>query len=81
MTNCHVSLNLNIGPVMRQIIVNRYPADAPVVLRDVLVWCLRSSQHTLIVIPGKLARPGIQDFQSLLDAGFHRHDGKTQMTY
>jgi hypothetical protein len=39
-------------------------------------------QQKLIVIPGNpgsqsgAARPGIQEFQKVLDAGFHRHDGK-----
>src|ERR671923_2487098 len=50
---------------------------------QVLVSWKQSSQHNLIVIPGNpgsksgVARPGIQEFERLLDAGLHRHDGKT----
>src|SRR5215475_1306122 len=35
----------------------------------------QKSLHNRIVIPGKLARPGIQDNQMLLDARFRGHDG------
>jgi hypothetical protein len=63
---------------------NRVPITSPPshFPNPVLVSCSRDSPQNLLVIPGNpgsqsgMARPGIQESQKLLNAGFHRHDGK-----
>jgi hypothetical protein len=45
------------------------------------VWCFHNPLGNSGVIPGKLARPGSQDLQRLLDFGFLQHDGKEAHDY